>query len=134
MTPNEIAGLRKMVEGATSSPWRKRTNKHPETNGDPWGWVSHNTSENICVPGLKFTWSGSQGEANARLIVALVNNAEGLIAAAERVERLTQTLTEIAARETPAERHNFIVDGAHFFSIGYAAVILQARAALRSPV
>lgn len=55
------------------TPWRVRTNRHPTTSGEPWGWVSENVSGNTDLPGAKVSWEGEVGRRTAQRIVAAVN-------------------------------------------------------------
>lgn len=57
-----IKRARELCEKATPGPWAEKTNRHPQCNGDPWGWIS-GASGNI-------TWSGSNGKINAAFIAA----------------------------------------------------------------
>jgi hypothetical protein len=44
-------------------PWQVCTNRHPETNGDPWGWIEG--------PKGNHTWSGSSGRNRACEVVRI---------------------------------------------------------------
>lgn len=62
-----------MTDKHTPGPWYIRTNRHPETDGRPWGWLDAappgGPQRNI--PGVTVTWTrGCTSEANARLIAA----------------------------------------------------------------
>lgn len=59
-----------------------RTNRHPNTDGTPWGWVDlyePGSMRQASPEGIQVTWSrGQTSEANARRLVACWNAAEGL--------------------------------------------------------
>lgn len=53
----------------TAGPWKVKTNVHPETNGDPWGWVGRDIfGSGDAIPGVSITWTGIKGRDTARLI------------------------------------------------------------------
>ena len=65
LTPEENAAL-ELAEAATPGPWRECRNRHPETSGNPWGWIER-TGVNVSLA----YWSANrntQAEANARLM------------------------------------------------------------------
>lgn len=59
-----------------------RTNRHPNTDGTPWGWVDlyePGSMRQASPEGIQATWSrGQQSEANARRLVACWNACEGI--------------------------------------------------------
>ena len=57
---DRLSEIRQRTEATTPGPWDSKTSRHPECNGEPWGWIS-GASGNI-------TWSGSAGKANADFI------------------------------------------------------------------
>ena len=89
-----LTEFRALAERATPGPWRKRTNRHPTTDGRDWGWVSANTSENVGLPGARVEWEGEQGDANAAWIAAASPTA--IIAPLEGIERPAAALRECA--------------------------------------
>ena len=71
ISDDELARLEELAGKATPGPWRKRTNRHPTTDGRDWGWISANTQENVGLPGFRVEWEGELGGANAAYIAAL---------------------------------------------------------------
>ena len=73
----------------TPGPWRVFENRHPTTQGEPWGVVeskAHPAGGAGQLPaGLKVTWTGAQGRANARLISAAPEMAELLESVEQRL-------------------------------------------------
>jgi hypothetical protein len=71
MNTNE---LKKLAEAATPGPWHIRTNRHPNTDGTPWGWLDlyeAGSMRQASPDGVQVTWSrGRQSENNARYIAA----------------------------------------------------------------
>ena len=57
-----------------------RTNRHPNTDGTPWGWVDlyePGSMRQASPEGIQVTWSrGQKSEANARRLVACWNLLE----------------------------------------------------------
>lgn len=80
-----IQKARGLCEKATPGPWMAKTNRHPQCNGEPWGWIS-GAAGNI-------TWSGDSGGKNAAFISAsrtlvpqLCDALEKMTARAEKSE------------------------------------------------
>lgn len=59
-----------------------RTNRHPNTDGTPWGWVDlyePGSMRQASPEGIQVTWSrGQKSEDNARRLVACWNACEGI--------------------------------------------------------
>lgn len=66
----------------TPEPWSLFTNRHPETNGKPWGCIESKShpagGAGVCPSGINTYWSGEIGRANAARIVACVNALAGV--------------------------------------------------------
>ncbi|CUJ58749.1 Uncharacterised protein [Achromobacter xylosoxidans] len=71
-----------MTTKHTPGPWYLRTNRHPETDGRPWGWLDLHppgSTEKAQPSGVRVTWTkGDRSEANARLIAAAPELLEAL--------------------------------------------------------
>lgn len=97
-----LTEFRALAERATPGLWRKRTNRHPTTDGRDWGWVSANTSENVGLPGVRVEWEGEQGGANAAWIAAASPTAVlALIDRLERAEKCLRTIADAPAWGAP---------------------------------
>lgn len=75
MTPEDYAKAIKdaLALGPTPGPWYTRTNRHPGTDGRPWGWLDPMPpgGPQGHIAGVRVTWTrGERSEANARLIAA----------------------------------------------------------------
>lgn len=79
MDAKYLAEIKARERAATPGPWEEKTNRHPQCNGEPWGWIS-GASGNI-------TWSGYVGKTNADFIAHARADIPALLA---EVERLTQ--------------------------------------------
>lgn len=94
-----IETLKGLVERAKPTTWSVFTNRHPETNGSPWGCieaVKHPMGGAGSSPsGMSaMTWSGESGRTNADLIVAAVNALPALLAVAEAVRDALADMAE----------------------------------------
>lgn len=71
-----------------------RTNRHPNTDGTPWGWVDlyePGSMLQASPEGMQVTWSrGQKSEANARRLVACWNACDGITT--ERLEEIDKPL------------------------------------------
>ena len=76
-----------LLAAATPLPWYQRTNKHPQLDGRPWGWIQNNTGISSYPGHTGITWSGD-GEKNAKLIVHAVNRLPDYEAAVDALENL----------------------------------------------
>lgn len=56
----DIKAIRKLCDKDTPGPWSYKTNRHPNTNGTPWGWLE-GPAGNMC-------WSGHQSRTDAAFI------------------------------------------------------------------
>lgn len=66
----------------TPGPLYVRTNRHPSTNGQPWGWIDRSPGpQQRSIDGLRIEWNGEQGHANAAFIVRAANSHDELVAA-----------------------------------------------------
>lgn len=86
--PLDLDQLEALLEKASALPWRVRENRHTTTDGQDWGWVSHNTNDNISVSGMRIEWTGDLGYTNAVLLAQAVSALPALIQAARRAEAL----------------------------------------------
>jgi hypothetical protein len=78
MEQQRLDAIKARAEAATPGPWIAKTNRHPQCNGEPWGWIS-GAKENT-------TWSGRRGKANAEFIAHARTDIPDLIAEVERLE------------------------------------------------
>ena len=103
---DRLEEIRQRTEAATPGPWDSKTNRHPECNGEPWGWIS-GASGNI-------TWSGSAGKANADFIAHSREDIPYLLSEADRLNALhkreiiitgeyAQRVIDVTARAAAAE-------------------------------
>lgn len=62
-----------IAAGPTPGPLYMRTNRHPETDGTPWGWVDMypaGSMNKASPPGVNVTWRrGDRSAVNARYII-----------------------------------------------------------------
>ena len=69
----------------TERRWHVVQNKHPSTDGQPWGAVEaklHPMGGSGQYPtGMTITWKGYDGKATAQFIVTAVNSHDGLMEA-----------------------------------------------------
>lgn len=89
--------IRDALANATPGPWHFFRNRHPNTDGTPWGTIEskrHPAGGAGTPLWARLTWSGRQAEADASLIVALRNNAEGLLAELDTVEQVAFRLLD----------------------------------------
>lgn len=84
MTPKQLQGIKARADAATPGPWEEKTNRHPQCNGEPWGWIS-GASGNI-------TWSGYVGKTNADFIAHARTDIPALVAEVERLAAENSTL------------------------------------------
>ena len=74
----EIERLRGLLAKATcDEPWECKTNRHPNLNGAPWGWIE------TAAHARQLTWSGSAERDAALLIVAAHNRLGKLLDVAQ---------------------------------------------------
>lgn len=77
-----------------------RTNRHPNTDGTPWGWVDlyePGSMRQASPEGIQVTWSrGQKSEANARRLVACWNLL--LPFTTEQIETFQCDVLELAAQ------------------------------------
>lgn len=122
--------LRVLLEQAGTPTLYIRTNRHPETDGRPWGWVSehppggHNTS-------LQMQWTrGEKSDYRAQLLVGVVNGLPSLLdhidAQAAEIARLRHAL-ELAEKALLEVEP---LTGGGDDEINLEPAILTARAAL----
>ena len=83
MNAKYLAEIKAREQAATPGPWEEKTNRHPQCNGEPWGWIS-GAAGNI-------TWSGYVGKTNADFIAHARTDISALVA---EVERLQQEITQ----------------------------------------
>lgn len=78
-----------------------RTNRHPSTNGQPWGWIDRSPGpQQLSIDGLRIEWNGEQGRANAAFIVRAANSHDELVAA---LDGLLNALTNEHGRRAEDE-------------------------------
>lgn len=111
MDAKYLAEIKAREQVATPGPWEEKTNRHPQCNGEPWGWIS-GAAGNI-------TWSGYVGKTNADFIAhartdipALISEVERLnVIAEQRYQLYDGALTTIATLEKALElASKFIVE------------------------
>ena len=73
-----IQEIDKRLDAATPGPWERKTNRHPQCNGEPWGWIEG--------PVGNFTWGGERGKINADFIAKTPTDIRFLL---DEVKRLT---------------------------------------------
>jgi len=103
MDAKYLAEIKAREHVATPGPWEEKTNRHPQCNGEPWGWIS-GAAGNI-------TWSGYVGKTNADFIAhartdipALISEVERLnVIAEQRYQLYDGALTTIATLEKALE-------------------------------
>lgn len=103
MNAKYLAEIKAREHVATPGPWEEKTNRHPQCNGEPWGWIS-GAAGNI-------TWSGYVGKTNADFIAhartdipALISEVERLnVIAEQRYQLYDGALTTIATLEKALE-------------------------------
>lgn len=83
MDAKYLAEIKAREQAATPGPWEEKTNRHPQCNGEPWGWIS-GAAGNI-------TWSGYVGKTNADFIAHARTDIPALIS---EVEQMTKQLEE----------------------------------------
>ena len=83
-----MSDAKRLLDEATPLPWSQRTNKHPQLDGRPWGWIQNNTGISSWPGHTGITWGGN-GEKNAALIVYAVNRLPDYEALADAAERLS---------------------------------------------
>ncbi len=107
----DLDELGRIASAATPGPWRVRTNRHPTTSGEQWGWVSHMTTQNISLPGMNINWEAATGHANATYL-AVFNPAAvlALIARARDAERLEKALERLGVASSRARVRRVVAD------------------------
>lgn len=75
---DRLSEIRARCEAATPGPWEAKTNRHPQCNGEPWGWISGATG--------RITWSGNLGKTNAAFIAHAREDIPYLLAEVERLQ------------------------------------------------
>ena len=107
-----------------------RTNRHPNIDGTPWGWVDlyePGSMRQSSPAGIQVTWSrGQKSEANARRLVACWNACEdittdelkeiaatgGMLGPREDVARIAKQRDELlAAAQTTLAKNLHLADG-----------------------
>jgi len=98
MPADDFKGLREALAAHGKAELFMRTNRHPETDGRRWGWVS------TSPPGagndtVRTEWTeGEKSECRARLIVQAVNSAAALLAELDRTRAERDALREDAIK------------------------------------
>ena len=92
MIDDDIRALRDALAGGPMpGPLYIRTNRHPTTDGRPWGWLDTKPpgAGQGPIPGVQVTWErGSRSEANARYIAA---------ASPDRIARMLDEIERLRA-------------------------------------
>lgn len=74
MTQAALAQVREaLAAGPTPGPWYVRTNRHPTTDGRPWGWLDAAPpgGPQRAISGVRVEWEGGDTSAvNARYLAA----------------------------------------------------------------
>ena len=120
-TADKYEALRQAIAaGPTKGPLYMRTNRHPETDGTPWGWVDMYPagSMNKASPaGVNVTWRrGDLSAVNARYIIeSRPDTIAALLAERDALrELLAEAITEIddwAAYAAPIFREKHDLEG-----------------------
>lgn len=113
-TKEELDRLEALLEKASALPWRARKNRHTTTDGQDWGWVSHNTNDNISVPGMRIEWTGDTGHTNAVLLAQAVSALPALIQAARSEESLRKAIATVCEGWTLPDDARKILEAALF--------------------
>ena len=79
MTKEQIQQIRKRCDKASHAPWDWHTNRHPNCDGTPWGWVSG-------VACVNLTWKGHKGRDNAIFITHARTDIPALLDEVERLQ------------------------------------------------
>jgi len=81
---DKLDEIRARCEAATLGPWEYKTNRHPNLNGTPWGWID-GPAGNMC-------WSGYQSRIDADFIAHAREDIPYLLAEIERLKKHSENL------------------------------------------
>lgn len=91
LTDDQIRSLRELAEGvAHPGPWFFFTNRHPNTDGTPWGAVDYWRHPAGGAGRHVFTWSGYEFKRDAEFVAAA--NPAVVLSLVEEVQRLRDML------------------------------------------
>lgn len=76
---DRLSEIRARCEAATPGPWDYKTNRHPNSNGTPWGWLD-GPAGNMC-------WSGCQSRVDAAFIAHAREDIPFLLAEVEKLNK-----------------------------------------------
>lgn len=105
VTPELVTELTELEAQATPGPWRAAENRHPNTDGSPWGWLDARPNP------TRVTWSGFHAQKDAALIAAARNTLPALLAAAAERDALESQLATVV--EALEKAHDDVDDDGH---------------------
>lgn len=118
MTPEQLAAIEARAKAATEGPWYLRTNRHPDTRGRKWGWISiypplSNSQDG--VPGVRGEWTESTpSQKNLAFIAHARTDIPTLLAAYRSKEAECARL-----REALRDARDMVADWAAYASEYY---------------
>ena len=115
-----ITEARELCSKATRGPWEVKTNRHPNLNGTPWGWIE-GAQGNIC-------WSGNQSKLDAMLMsrsrTIIPELCDALEKAQEQIESVHKALDFAETQRQRSKNYTELAIN-NGLALGRIAVILQ---------